>query len=342
MKKGPQQKISQTKMPPSSHPPSPSSLTSNMRSRSLSPLSGSETLPFHSGRQWYEQTEIIGENTMLLDYQDHKEADSRGGVRYITEALVKKLTKQDNLALVKSLNLSLSKDGGKKFRYIENLEKCVKLEILNLSHNLIGKIEKMDKLLKLRELNLSYNKICKIEGIENMHNLQKLNLAGNEIEHIPIWLGKKLKCLRVLNLKGNKISSLQDVSKLKPLQDLTSLILAENPVATLPHYLQFTIFHLRSLESLEGQPVTTQDRQEAFERFSLEEVERLERDLEKKVMETEELKSKQIRFLEEIKNQDKLNKSLKEEAMLQKQSCEQLENNLNTKNELVSLYFTLL
>ncbi|XP_032334221.1 centriolin isoform X2 [Camelus ferus] len=339
MKKGPQQKISKAKMPPSSHSSSPSSLMSNMRSRSLSPLSGSETVPFHSGKQWCEKVEIIGENTMLLDYQGHKEADSHVGVRYITEALVKKLTKQDNLALVKSLNLSLSKDGGKKFRYIENLEKCVKLEILNLSHNLIGKIEKVDKLLKLRELNLSYNKICKIEGIENMHNLQKLNLAGNEIEHIPIWLGKKLKSLRVLNLKGNKISSLQDVSKLKPLQDLTSLILAENPVVTLPHYLQFTIFHLRSLESLEGQPVTTQDRQEAFERFSLEEVERLERDLEKQMMETEELKSKQTRFLEEIKNQDKLNKSLKEEAMLQKQSCEELESNLNTKNELPLSWF---
>ncbi|KAJ1059145.1 hypothetical protein K5549_007946 [Capra hircus] len=335
MKKGPQQKTSKTKMPPSSHSPSPSSLTSNMRSRSLSPLNGSESLPFHPGRQWYEQVEIIGENTMLLDYHDQKEADSQAGVRYITEALVKKLTKQENLALVKSLNLSLSKDGGKKFKYIENLEKCTKLEILNLSHNLIGKIEKVDKLLKLRELNLSHNKICKIEGIENLHSLQKLNLAGNEIEHIPVWLGKKLKCLRVLNLKANKISSLQDVSKLKPLQDLTSLILAENPVVTLPHYLQFTIFHLRSLESLEGRPVTTQDRQEAFERFSLEEVERLERDLEKKMMETEELKSKQAQFLEEIKNQDKLNRSLKEEAMLQKQSCEELESNLNTKNELL-------
>ncbi|PNJ72365.1 CNTRL isoform 6 [Pongo abelii] len=196
-------------------------------------------------------------------------ADSHPGVRYITEALIKKLTKQDNLALIKSLNLSLSKDGGKKFKYIENLEKCVKLEVLNLSYNLIGKIEKLDKLLKLRELNLSYNKISKIEGIENMCNLQKLNLAGNEIERIPVWLGKKLKSLRVLNLKGNKISSLQDISKLKPLQDLISLILVENPVVTLPHYLQFTIFHLRSLESLEGQPVTTQDRQEAFERFSL-------------------------------------------------------------------------
>lgn len=72
MKKGPQQKISKAKTPPSSHSPSPSSVTSNMRSRSLSPLSGSETLPFHSGRQWYEQVEIIGENPMLLDYQDHQ------------------------------------------------------------------------------------------------------------------------------------------------------------------------------------------------------------------------------------------------------------------------------
>ncbi|XP_044796483.1 centriolin isoform X8 [Bubalus bubalis] len=116
MKKGPQQKISKTKMPPSSHSPSPSSLTSNMRSRSLSPLNGSETLPFHSGRQWYGQVEIIGENSMLLDYHDQKEADSHAGVRYITEALVKKLTKQENLTLVKSLNLSLSKDGGKKFK----------------------------------------------------------------------------------------------------------------------------------------------------------------------------------------------------------------------------------
>ncbi|XP_023557331.1 centriolin isoform X2 [Octodon degus] len=336
MKKGsPHQKFSRTNMSPSSHFPSPASLLSNMRSRSLSPLIGSENLSLHSEGQWCEEVKCTSKSSMLLDCQDQKGPDSRVGVRYITEALIKKLTKQENVAMVKSLNLSLSKDGGKKFRYIENLEKCVKLEVLNLSYNLIEKIEKMDKLVKLQELNLSYNKISKIEGLENLCNLQKLNLAGNEIEHIPMWLGKKLKSLRVLNLKGNKISSLQDVSKLKQLQDLTSLILVENPVVTLPHYLLFIIFHLRSLESLEGQPVTTQDRQEAFERFSLEEVERLERDLERKTVETEELKNKQKRFLEEIKNQDKQNKSLKQEAMLQKQSCEELESDLNTKNELL-------
>ncbi|XP_028640900.1 centriolin isoform X3 [Grammomys surdaster] len=335
MKKGSEQKLSKAKMPLSSHFPGMSSLRASMRSRSLSPLIGSETLPLHPGGQWPAQAELTDENIMPLESQQHKGAESYVGVRYITEALIKKLTKQDNLALVKSLNLSLSKDGGKKFRYIENLEKCVKLEVLNLSYNLIVKIEKVDKLLRLRELNLSYNKISKIEGLENMCNLQKLNLAGNEIEHIPVWFAKKLKSLRVLNLKGNKISSLQDISKLKPLQDLTSLILVDNPVVSLPHYLQFIIFHLRSLESLEGQPVTTQDRQEAFERFSLEEIERLENDLEKKTVETEELKNKQTKFLEEIKNQDKLNKSLKEEAMLQKQSCEELESDLHTKKELL-------
>lgn len=72
-----------------------------------------------------------------------------------------------------------------------------------------------------------------------------------------------------------------------------------------------------------------------------EEIERLEKDLEKKVIETEELKSKQTKILEEIKSQDKLNRSLKEEAMLQKQNFEELESDLNTKNELVSLYFVL-
>ncbi|VFV34758.1 centriolin-like [Lynx pardinus] len=327
MKKGSQQKFSKAKMPPSPRSPSSPSLTSNMRSRSLSPLSGSETLPFHFGGQWHEQGEITDESTMLLDYQDHKVTEYLFSAHYVPGIYAITVNTADRSALWMPCMLSC--------HYIENLEKCVKLEVLNLSYNIIGKIEKMDKLVKLRELNLSYNKICKIEGIENMHNLQKLNLAGNEIEHIPIWLGKKLKSLRILNLKGNKISSLQDVSKLKPLQDLTSLILLENPVVALPHYIQFTIFHLRSLESLEGQPVTTQDRQEAFERFSLEEVERLERDLEKKTMETEELRSAQTRFLEEIKSQDKLNKSLKEEAMLQKQSYEELESNLNTKNELL-------
>ncbi|KGL99102.1 Centriolin, partial [Charadrius vociferus] len=257
------------------------------------------------------------------------------GVRYITEPLIKGLSKQENLACISSLNLSSPKDGDKKFKYIENLEKCSKLEMLNLSNNQIEKIEKLDKLMKLRELNLSCNKISKIEGIEHMQNLQKLNLAGNEIEHIPVWVGKKLRSLRILNLKKNKVSSLHDIAKLKPLQDLTSLFLADNPVVSLPHYRLYTIFHLRALENLDGQPVTNHDRQEALERFNLEEVEKLERELENTIKEMENLKLNQSKVLEQLRHQDEINKSLKEKTLQQKQSYEDLQRDLGTKNELL-------
>ncbi|XP_068067105.1 centriolin isoform X1 [Anomalospiza imberbis] len=256
------------------------------------------------------------------------------GVKYITEPLIKGLSKQQNLACISSLNLSSPKDGDKKFKYIENLEKCSKLEVLNLSNNQIEKIEKLDKLLKLRELNLSNNRISKIEGIEHLQNLQRLNLAGNEIEHIPVWVGKKLRSLRSLNLKQNKVSSLHDIAKLKPLQDLTSLFLTGNPVVSLPHYCLYTIFHLRALENLDGQPVTNHDRQEALERFNLEEIEKLERELENTKREMESMKSNQSKVLEQLQHQDELNKSLKEKAVQQRQSFEELQRDLGTKNEL--------
>ncbi|XP_027543850.1 centriolin isoform X3 [Neopelma chrysocephalum] len=320
---------------PTSQTPSPMSPVSS-GTRSPSPL-GQQTPPAapKSMEQVYQHLDIPAENVGPA-FKFHKgENGVTPGVRYITEPLIKGLSKQQNLACISSLNLSSPKDGDKKFKYIENLEKCSKLEILNLSNNQIEKMEKLDKLLKLRELNLSCNRISKIEGIEHLQNLQKLNLAGNEIEHIPVWVGKKLRSLRVLNLNQNKLSSLHDVAKLKPLQDLTSLFLADNPVGNLPHYCLYTIFHLRTLENLDGQPVTNPDRQEALQRFNLEEIEKLERELENTVKEMENLKLTQSKVLEQLHHQDEVNKSLKEKTLQQKQSFEDLQRDLGTKNELL-------
>uniref|UniRef100_A0A4W3IRU4 Centriolin n=1 Tax=Callorhinchus milii TaxID=7868 RepID=A0A4W3IRU4_CALMI len=257
------------------------------------------------------------------------------GVRYITDNLIRKLSREENFGFVQSLNLCLSKEGGKKFRYIENLEKCEKMQFLNLSNNLIEKIEKLDKQGKLCELNLSYNLIRKIEGLEHMVNLRNLNLAGNNIEQIPAWVGKKLRSLQVLNLKQNNIALLQDATKLKQLKELTSLNLAENPLANLPHYRLYIIYHLRTLERLDGRPVTSQERQEAHKRFHLEELENLERELERKVKEIERLEEEQSKSLEMIRKQEQLNKSLKQEHLQQKNSCKELEKEMETKNELL-------
>ncbi|XP_065504361.1 centriolin isoform X2 [Caloenas nicobarica] len=319
-----------------SRTPSPMSPVSSS-TRSPSPLS-QQTSPSacKSTERRRQQLDITAENVKAA-FEDTFHKDENGvsaGVRYITEPFIKGLSKQENLAYISSLNLSSPKDADKKFKYIENLEKCSKLETLNLSNNQIEKIEKLDKLMKLRELNLSCNKISKIEGIEHLRNLQKLNLAGNEIEHIPVWVGKKLRSLRILDLKQNQVSSLHDIAKLKPLQELTSLFLADNPVVSLPHYRLYTIFHLRALENLDGQPVTNHDRQEALERFNLEEIEKLERELENTVKELENLKLNQSKVLEQLRHQDEVNKSLKEKTLQQKQSYEDIQRDLDTKNEL--------
>ncbi|NXI61404.1 CNTRL protein, partial [Anseranas semipalmata] len=322
---------------PASRTPSPMSSVGSS-TRSPSPLSQQTSPSAHKSRERRnQQVDITAKNVeAAFEYKFHEDENAVSpGVRYITEPLIKVLSKQENLACISSLNLSSPKDGDKKFKYIENLEKCSKLETLNLSNNQIEKIEKLDKLLKLRELNLSCNKISKIEGIEHMHNLQKMNLSGNEIEHIPVWVGKKLRSLRILNLKQNKVSSLHDIAKLKPLQDLTSLFLADNPVVSLPHYRLYTIFHLRALENLDGQPVTNHDRQEALKRFNLEEIEKLERELENTVKEVENLKLNQSEVLEQLHHQDEVNKSLKEKILQQKQSYEDLQRDVDTKNELL-------
>ena len=81
--------------------------------------------------------------------------------------------------------------------------------MLNLSCNMIEKIEKMEKLYKLKELNLAYNNISKIEGLETMTSLQVLNLTGNLIQHIPVWMGRKLRALRTLHIGKNNMESVR-------------------------------------------------------------------------------------------------------------------------------------
>ncbi|XP_061184132.1 centriolin-like [Saccostrea echinata] len=265
----------------------------------------------------------------------HGDQGGQTGVRYITEDLIKKIAKEDALEMITNLNLTLAKEGGKKIKYIENLDKLKKLQQLNLSNNMIEKIEKLEKCLKLRELNLSYNLIHKIEGLENLMYLQVINLTGNRIEHIPIWLAKRLRALRTLHLGKNNLQSLSELAKLKPLPDLTQLTVAENPVAQLPHYRQYLVFHLRTLEVLDSQPVTERDRQMARDRFEQDELERLERQVEED--------DSRLRKLEEEKNlsahESSLLKNQQEEYMRQQRMSmdrmKDMERELAAKDELL-------
>ncbi|KAJ7993831.1 hypothetical protein DPEC_G00258790 [Dallia pectoralis] len=271
----------------------------------------------------------------LATNQDERVDERIQGIRYITVDLILKLTKLDNIACVRSLNLAITKSGDKKFKFIENLEKCERLQFLNISHNVIEKIEKLEKLHKLRELHLCNNRINKIEGLEHMTNLQILNLSCNNIEHMPTWLPKKLRSLRTLNLQQNKISSLDEVSRLKALKNLTELTLAENSVSNLPHYRLFLVFHLRSLETLDEQPISQEEREQAHQRFHMEEIERLEQNLELRVAETDRLQSEKAAAVEELKRQEGLLEQRQLKSLQDQRYQTQMKQELDTKTELL-------
>ena len=64
------------------------------------------------------------------------------------------------------------------------------------------------------------------------------------------------------------ILQLQEVSKLHSLKNLTQMTIAENPVSRLPHCRSYLVFHLRTLEGLDGQGITLQERHVAQTRFA--------------------------------------------------------------------------
>lgn len=68
-------------------------------------------------------------------------------------------------------------------------------------------------------------------------------------------------------MKVNLIYKLRDIQHLSMLQNLTSLSIQGNPMATLPHAKLFVVFYLQSLSNLEGISITEDDRQFAKDRF---------------------------------------------------------------------------
>lgn len=139
------------------------------------------------------------------------------------------------------------------------------------------------------------------------------------------------------------------------------LTLAENPVSSLAHYHLFLIFKLRSLEILDGQRISPQDREQAHQRFHMgkpylifysflryvlassepcsavftEEVERLEKELELRAEETDRLQRERTIALEQLERQETVNQNLRQQNQDQQHSHEELKRELDTKSELV-------
>ncbi|XP_070176721.1 centriolin-like isoform X2 [Littorina saxatilis] len=260
---------------------------------------------------------------------------SQSGVRYITEELIRKIAKEENLDMITSLNLTLAKEGGKKIKYIENLDKTRKLQVLNLGNNMIERMEKLDKLVHLRELSFARNRITRIEGIENLVGLQVLNLSGNNIEHIPVWLPKKLRALRTFRIADNNLASLSEVAKLKGIPDLIQLEVSGNPLCDLPHFRLYIVFHLRCVEILDGQQVSVTERDKAQNRFSLDEVQTLERQVEQGESRYRQLEESHNRSEHERSQHESSQNEMRQKEHIAKEELNRLQQEMQAKDDLL-------
>ncbi|XP_070759844.1 centriolin-like [Enoplosus armatus] len=259
--------------------------------------------------------------------------ENRGGVRYITEKLLLKLTGCQSLALVRSLNLS-SSTGNKHIKFIENLHGCQRLQVLNLNHNLIQRMERLNALTQLRELQLAHNNIQRIEGLELLSSLQHLNLSYNRIDHVPVWLGKKLHSLHTLHLQHNLITSLYEVSRLRSLSSLSELSVSENPASSLKHSRLFLLYHIRTLDRLNDLPITQEERGHAHQRFDTEELERLQREVDRSQSELSRLRREQQAAVTLLNQQEETNQTLTAQTETQRHTHTLLEQELHAKSQL--------
>ncbi|XP_005106195.1 leucine-rich repeat-containing protein 23 isoform X2 [Aplysia californica] len=161
------------------------------------------------------------------------------------------------------------------------------LEHLNLNNNLIKEVTGLDatKLSRLHSLELRGNKlestdgiylpnlknlflaaniIKRIEGMSRLTSLTTIHLRDNQLENLE-GFSEEQKSLQYLNIRGNLVTSVKEAAKLKCLPLIRALVLSENPCAEEDDYRLETLIGVRTLERLDKDEYTDEERTEAEE-----------------------------------------------------------------------------
>eukprot|EP00054_Salpingoeca_dolichothecata_P029602 m.233942 g.233942 ORF g.233942 m.233942 type:complete len:341 (+) comp26512_c0_seq2:109-1131(+) len=152
------------------------------------------------------------------------------------------------------------------------------LSHLDLTGNLFESISSL-ALPLLTHLYLANNNLTNLAGLDKLPNLQHLHLRGNKIEALQ---GAPQGCkLKYLNLRENQVDDVQQLKHLRPLTQLTALVLSDNPVADSGEYRVEALVACRNLERLDKDPYEEEERAEADEVF-------LAREAEQRALEAEQ------------------------------------------------------
>jgi len=141
--------------------------------------------------------------------------------------------------------------------------KLTRLHTLELRGN---KLESTDGIYlpNLKNLFVAANVIKRIEGLGRCSTLTTLHLRDNQLENLDGFT-EDLKELQYVNMRGNLVTSVKEAAKMKPLPFMRALVLSECPVAEEDDYRLEVLIALRSLERLDKDEFTDEERTEAEE-----------------------------------------------------------------------------
>jgi hypothetical protein len=118
----------------------------------------------------------------------------------------------------------------------------------------------------LRTLNLADNEIVRLENFLQLPKLEVLDVSGNRIQALP-RLERDHRRLHTVKLAHNRLGCLSDVEHLRAIKHIATLTLEGNPLAVIAHARPYTIFQLRTLDMLDGEAISAQEREDAGARF---------------------------------------------------------------------------
>jgi Leucine-rich repeat len=147
----------------------------------------------------------------------------------LTPELIKSVSDKFSLEIIFILDLT-----GAGVREITNIDLCINLLHLNLSHNKISRIRGVGACTELVLLDLSCNDIGKIEGLRTLSKLERLDLSGNKIASL------------------NGINDIQSLPKLRCLNFQQFDFTDQNPVCRESNYRENVFNSMLQIASLDG------------------------------------------------------------------------------------------
>ncbi|CAL8095211.1 unnamed protein product [Orchesella dallaii] len=130
------------------------------------------------------------------------------------------------------------------------------ITVLDLKGNKLKSLAGID-LPQLQRIYLGYNQLKDLKGLDGCPNLTHLHARNNNISHLEEF--PVLEKLEYVNLRANDLRRYTQMILLGNAQNIRTLILKDNPIATLPDYKIEVLAANQNVRRLDKNPVLETD-----------------------------------------------------------------------------------